>query len=176
MQSVILYALVAWLLVRRIKRSIGFQKYNPTTLIMRMVAFGIIALSILCTSIIFPSVLWYEGLGIIAGLVLAYIATNHAEFEKRENVLYFKTHVWIEIIVICLFLARFIYRIVITKDMFQPGEDQQDLQTKIHTMHDPITGFILFTFCAYYIGYYSFILKEGKKVMKTDSGATPNLK
>ena len=168
MQPIFLFALVSLLLLRRIKRSVGFQKYNSTVLIIRMVIFGIITLSILSTSILFPSALPYQGLGVIAGLVLAYIATNHAQFEKREDGLYFKTHVWIEIIVICLFLARFIYRIVVVKDMFQPNQSQEDLQTKMQAMQDPYTSSVLFVFCAYYIGYFSFILKEAKKKATTD--------
>jgi hypothetical protein len=161
--------LVALLLFRRIKRSVGFQKYNETSLIIRMVLFSIVSLLFLGFGFLYPMAFINDGVGIIAGLILAYIATNHAQFEKRDNGLYFKTHVWIELAVVCLFLFRFIYRMVIVKDMFQPDQDQQDMQTKMQTMHDPITGGILFTFCAYYIGYFSFILKEGKAEMKKDS-------
>lgn len=165
MQKLIVIVVLVLILSRRIKRSIGFQKYNQTTLIIRMVAFGIITISVLLTSIIYPPTLFYDVAGIIAGLILAYIATNHAQFEKREDGLYFKTHIWVEIAVIALFLARFVYRFVLVKDMFQSDENQQDIQTRMHSMRDPVTGAILFAFCAYYLGYFSFILKEGKKAL-----------
>lgn len=112
-----------------------------------------------------PSILIPDGIGIITGLVLAYIATNHAQFEKRGEGLYFKTHIWVEIVVIVLFLVRFSYRLYVLRDMFQPGQTQLDAQTRIEYMRDPFTGFIFLTFCTYYIGYYSFILKEGKKAL-----------
>jgi len=166
MQNIVLVSVLVLIIIQRIKRSIGFQKYNPTTLIIRMVAFGIMTLAILSSSILYPLTLFYDGLGVIAGLVLAYIATNHAEFEKKEDGLYFKTHIWVEIVVIALFLARFVYRVVMVKDMFQSDESQQDIQTRMHSIRDPVTGTILFAFCTYYLGYFTFILREGKKALK----------
>jgi len=166
MKFVVIIALVTMLIVRRIKRSIGFQKFNETTLIIRMVLFGVIILSILSYAITNPASIVWDVLGIVVGMILAYVATNHAQFEKREDALYFKTHVWVEIAVICLFLARFVYRILILKDMFQPDQSQEDVQAKLQYMRDPLTGSILFAFCTYYIGYFLFILKEGKKALK----------
>jgi hypothetical protein len=174
MQFTFIIFLVALILFRRVKRSIGFQKYNETTLIVRMVLFSIITLSILAFALVNPMSLIADGIGILAGLILAYIATNHAQFEKREDGLYFKTHIWVEVAVICLFLARFAYRFVIVKDIFQSDESQQDMQVRMHTMQDPVTGSILFAFCTYYIGYFSFVLKEGKKAMKNNSDSAPN--
>jgi len=129
------------------------------------VLFALFALSLLSGVIMSPSILIPDGIGIITGLVLAYIATNHAQFEKRGEGLYFKTHIWVEIVVIVLFLVRFSYRLYVLRDMFQPGQTQLDAQTRIEYMRDPFTGFIFLTFCTYYIGYYSFILKEGKKAL-----------
>ncbi|HTB32680.1 MAG TPA: hypothetical protein VK808_11670 [Bacteroidia bacterium] len=166
MQFTFVIFLVTLILFRRVKRSIGFQKYSQPTLIIRVVLFSIITLAILAFAILNPKVLLPDGLGILAGLVLAYIATNHAQFEKREDGLYYKTHLWVEITVICLFLARFIYRVVILKDMFQPDQSQQEIHERMQSIQDPITGSILFAFCTYYIGYFSFILKEAKKEIK----------
>lgn len=174
MQFIFIIALITLLLVRRIKRSIGFQKFNQTSLIVRMVLFGVVILSILSYAIVNPIALIPDTIGLIAGLVLAYIATHHAKFEKRADGLYFKTHVWVEMTVIALFIARIIYRVLILKDMMQPGQDQQDMQEKMQTLRDPWTSSILFVFCTYYIGYFSFILKEGKTAMKSDGGDTPN--
>lgn len=165
MKVVVLITLVALLLVRRIQRSIGFQQYRQTTLTFRMVLFALFALSLLSGGIVSPSLLIPDGIGIIAGIVLAYIATNHAQFEKRGEGIYFKTHIWVEIVVITLFVLRFSYRLYMMRDMFQPGQTELDPQTKIAYMHDPFTEFIFLTFCTYYIGYYSFILKEAKKVL-----------
>lgn len=166
MKIIILITLVALLLVRRLQRSIGFQQYRQTTLIVRMILFAVLALSLLSSAVIRPVGLIPDIIGIIAGLVLAYIATNHAEFEKREERLYFKTHIWVEIIVIILFLVRFSYRLYMMRNMFQPGQTQIDAQTRMEYMRDPFTALIFLTFCAYYIGYYAFIIKEGKKILK----------
>jgi hypothetical protein len=165
MKVVILITLVLLLVARRIQHSIGFQQYRQTTLTVRMVLFVLFALSLLSGGLVTPSLLIPNGIGIIAGLVLAYIATNHTQFEKRGEGLYFKTHIWVEIVVITLFVVRFSYRLYVMRDMFQPGQTELDPQTKIAYMHDSFTGFIFLTFCTYYIGYYSFILKEAKKAL-----------
>lgn len=131
-----------------------------------MLIFGVIAILFLSGSIVNTAVLIPDAIGIIAGLILAYIATNHAKFEKRENGLYFKTHIWVEIAIIVLFLARFGYRIFMLRNMFQPGESPEEMQSHMQNMQDPFTGAVIFAFCTYYIGYFSFILKEGKKALK----------
>lgn len=166
MNFTVIILLAALVLFRRIKRSIGFQKFNEASLIIRMVIFGLVSLLILFSAIIYPMALIGDGIGIIAGLVLAYIATNHAQFEKREKGLYFKTHIWVEITVIVLFVIRFAYRFYMYKDMFQPNESPHEMQNRMQTMQDPFTSVVIFLFCAYYIGYFSFILKEAKKAMK----------
>ncbi len=166
MKFPIIVFLIALILARRIRRSIGFQKFNEPLLIVRVVLFSIVSVLFLAFAFLYPMAFVSDGLGIIIGLVLAYTATNHAKFEKRENGLYFKTHIWVEIVVITLFLARFVYRVVVLKDMFEPDQSQQDIQARMQSMRDPITGAVLFAFCTYYIGYFSFILKEGRKALK----------
>ena len=170
MQTPVVIALIVLLLIRRIKRSVGFQKFNETTLIIRMVLFGLVIVSILSFAIIYPMALIPDFIGIAVGLGLAYIATNHAQFEKRENGVYFKTHIWVEMAVIGLFIARMVYRIVVVKDIFQDTQTNEDIQAKMNYMRDPLTGSIMFAFCTYYIGYFSFILKEGKAALKDNSG------
>lgn len=166
MKLTVLIALVTLLLVRRIQRSIGFQKYRESNLITRIVLFVLVGALLLSGSVINPSILIPDSIGIIGGLVLAYIATNHAKFEKRGNGLYFKTHIWVEVVIIALFIARFAYRMYMFKDLFQPDESPQDMQARMQTMRDPFTGAVIFAFCTYYIGYFAFILKEGKKALQ----------
>jgi hypothetical protein len=173
MNGPFLIGLLVLLVILRIKRSIGFQPFRESTLIIRIVSFGILAIMLLSGAVIFPMMLIGDGIGIIAGLILAYIATNHAKFEKRENKLFFKTHIWVEVTVLILFVVRFAYRFFILKGMFQPNESPEDMQKSMQTMQDPLTGAAIFAFCAYYIGYFSFILKEGKKVLKEGVAQNP---
>ncbi len=171
MQQIIGIALLTLIILRRMKRSVGFQRYNKITLVIRMILFALIALFILSYDlgfygIVSSTALVPDGIGIMAGLALAYVATYHAQFEKREDGLYYKTHIWVEATVVCLFIARFIYRIFISKDMFQPEQTGQDVQARMQAMRDPVTRSILFIFCTYYLGYFSFVFKEGRKALK----------
>jgi hypothetical protein len=172
MKFTFIFILITLLILRRISRGIGFQKFSSASLIVRMIIFAMVALFILAFDVGYyainsPVSLIPDAISIVAGLVLAYIATNHAQFENRENGLYFKTHVWVEITVIILFLARFIYRVFVLKDVFQPDQDQQDIHNRMKYMRDPASRSVLFVFCTYYLGYFSFVLKEGKKVLKS---------
>lgn len=162
MKAIILIVLVTLIAVRRIQRSIGFQLYRKQTLVARVALFGVLAAVLLYGAALYPTQLIPDVIGIIAGLALAYIATRHAQFEKRENRLYFKTHILVEIIVIALFLVRFAYRLYINRDTFNNAATTQNMQTRIDYFRDPFTGLIFLAFCFYYIGYYSFILKEGR--------------
>jgi membrane protein CcdC involved in cytochrome C biogenesis len=165
MQNTFIIFLVALLLFRRLKNSVGFQKFSLPALVGKVTIFILISAFYIIAAQRNSQVLNILA-GVFSGLVLAYVATYHARFEKRENGLFYRTHVWVEIIVVCLFLFRFVYRLVILKDIIQPGNDMQDASAKMKAMQDPVTGILLLCFCTYYIGYYTFILMEGRRAIK----------
>ena len=62
-------------------------------------------------SALHPLSYFYDLIGIALGLILTVYALKHVSIENRGGVLYFRTHLWVELIVLFLFLYRFLYRI-----------------------------------------------------------------
>jgi len=113
--------------------------------------------------------LFYNCIGVVAGLMLSYIATNQAEFQKKDGEMYYKTHITVEIVIVFLFLVRFAYRLIVFKEMLRGNYTQQDIQeNQSEFLRSPLTGFVLFVVAAYYISYFAFILNEGKKVLNEE--------
>ncbi|XBM32856.1 hypothetical protein AAG663_11675 [Bacillus licheniformis] len=66
---------------------------------------------LLTMSALHPLSYFYDLIGIALGLILTVYALKHVSIENRGGVLYFRTHLWVELIVLFLFLYRFLYRI-----------------------------------------------------------------
>jgi len=103
-------ALIVFLIYRRIKRTIGFQKYIPAVIVTRIILFSIVSAIVLFFTVTQINSLIADIAGFSIGLLLLYLAIKNKVFEKREKGLYYRAHIWIELIIMILFLARFVYR------------------------------------------------------------------
>jgi hypothetical protein len=151
--------IIAFILYRRIKRSIGFQPYKKSRLITRIVIFSIVIVLLLITSALHPISYLYDAVGIILGIVLVIYAMKHSTFEMRNDTLFYRTHIWIESFVIFLFLSRFAYRIVSMMHL-KSQIDMNNPQNAGYYSKDPVTLSVFFLLAAYYIGFYVFVLKR----------------
>ncbi|MGO0059166.1 hypothetical protein ACTID9_03980 [Brevibacillus fluminis] len=153
--------LIIFILYRRIKRSVGFQKFAPRRMRFRMVIFAIIGLLLLVAGYVHPILYLADAAGIACGILLAFFAVRHCTFEWRGPDLYHRTHIGIEMAVLALFLGRIAFRFAF---MFSPAgqaalaNDPTQMQ---QYSRDPWTAFVFFILVAYYIWYYRFLLKEG---------------
>jgi cytochrome b561 len=94
----------------------------------------------------------YDLAGILLGAVLVVYARKNIMFEYRENALFYRTHLWIELFIIFLFLSRLVYRMITTSNT-----------VPVTYGTDPATLLIFFLLAVYYIGFNSFVLKKGKE-------------
>ncbi|MEC1021191.1 sporulation protein [Bacillus paralicheniformis] len=95
----------------KFKRSVGYQPLKPARMLFRIILFSGIFVFLLTMSALHPLSYFYDLIGIALGLILTVYALKHVSIENRDGILYFKTHLWIELIVLLLFLYRFLYRI-----------------------------------------------------------------
>lgn len=153
--------LIVFVLYRRIKRSVGYQKFTPRRMRFRMAVLGIIGILLLVAGYMHPILYLADAAGIACGITLAYFAVRHCTFEWRDQDLYYRTHIWIEMLVLALFSGRIAFRFIF---MFSP-EGQAMLANDPAQMQqytrDPWTAFVFFIIVAYYIWYFRFLLKEG---------------
>jgi len=171
---VIPIALVALMVYRRSKRSIGFQKLRPGRLKFRLVAFGIIGLLILGVGFMHPIHFIAYALGLGAGLLLGREAIRHTRFEQRADGWYARTHIWVELTVLALFLGRIAYRIVVmlatpTPTTIGAGANPND---PMQMTRDPWTAGIFFVIISYYMLYYGYLLREERK-LESGTAAMP---
>jgi hypothetical protein len=159
-------ALIVFLIYRRIKRTIGFQKYIPAVMITRIVLFSLVSSMVLFFTVTQTISLIADIAGISIGLSLLYLAIKNTVFEKREGGLYYRTHIWIELTIMILFLGRFIYRFygIFTSQI--SSHSPEEMPNSVQNLRDPLTSSVFLVICAYYIGYFTYILKHGKKALQ----------
>ncbi|WP_336772373.1 sporulation protein [Paenibacillus sp. MMO-58] len=157
--------IILFVVYRRLKRSVGFQPFKPSRLKMRIGIFSIIGILLLASGFPHPAIYISDAIGIACGAVIAYYAIKHSRFEQREDTLFYRTHVGIETLVVLLFIGRIAFRII---EMFGTGGttamnpaalNNETAQMQQYT-NDPLTAATFFLLVAYYIGYYTFILRK----------------
>ncbi|MGE8205309.1 sporulation protein [Heyndrickxia sp. NPDC080065] len=157
------FLVVGLILYRRIKRSIGFQPLKKRRLVVRITIFSIVVILLLLTSALHPISFLYDFVGVVLGLVLLFYAMKHSTFEQKNEIIYYRTHIWIESIVLLLFLSRFLYRIF---EVYTLSKTQPQMTPQMYG-RDPLTLGVFFILAVYYIGYYSFVLVKSKSMDHT---------
>lgn len=148
----VMAALLVWVIYRRIQRTIGFQRFVRRRIYTRIVIIGIIGALVLASGIAHPIVYAGDAAGAAAGAALALVALRFLVFERRENEWYYRTHVWIESVVLVLFLARLVLRVW---EVIQHGGRQSAAQAE-----DPLTAGAIFMFVSYYVTFSIGLLRR----------------
>ena len=154
--------LVGYLIYRRVQKTIGFQKYTKSRLIFRIVLFSLVSTLIMAVTIFNPMALVANLVGIILGIVLVYFAAKNTIFENRGDGLYYRTHIWVELTVLFLFFSRLLYRFYTMAQVMKDADASERMQNRMDDLRNPFTSGVFFIICAFYIGYFLFILKHAK--------------
>ncbi|RED55476.1 DUF1453 family protein [Cohnella lupini] len=153
--------LIGLIMYRRIRRSIGFQKYSARRMKFRIGIFAVIGVLLIATGFSHPIRYIADAAGIAIGAVLAYLAIRYSEFERSgDGNLYYNTHTGIQAAVVILFVGRLAYRLIFMYDGSTPTGSGQEFTQQFSS--DPWTAAIFFILVAYYLGYYVFLLRQEK--------------
>lgn len=155
--------LLAWVVYRRIRRTIGFQRFVRKRLLVRIWIMGIIAALVVGLGVLHPAVYLGDAAGALAGGLLAYAAARYLSFERRDGEWYYRTHAWVETVVLVLFIGRIAYRLV---QSIQAGQHHQG----VTRMEDPLTAGALMMFVCYYIIFAVVLLRREKKLVPDAGG------
>ncbi|SFC65924.1 hypothetical protein SAMN05443252_105116 [Bacillus sp. OV322] len=162
-QFLYVFLIVGFFLYRRIRRSIGFQPYKARRLIARTLIFSLLAILLIASCVNHPISFVYTLIGIALGGILLFYGIRHSTFELRSGIIYYRTSIWVESLVLLLFLSRFIFRFLILIQMMgQQKNSLNSTQYSQHFMKDPLTIAVFFILVVYYIGFYLFVYKKGK--------------
>lgn len=157
--------LIIFILYRRIRRTVGFQKFSPRTMRFRIGIFGLIGILLLTAGYLHPILYLADAAGIACGVLLAVLAVRHCVFEWRGQDLCYRTHIGIEMLVLALFLGRLAFRFVYMFSAAGQAAMANDPAQMQQYTRDPWTAVVFFILVTYYIWYYSYLLKEGKKTL-----------
>lgn len=155
--------LIAFMLYRRFKRTIGFQKLTRSRLIFRSVVFGILGCVFLYMGMVHPINYVADAVGLVGGLVLSYYAVKHLRFEKRQDGWYFRTHIGIEIAVLVILMSRIGYRLIGIY-LQAPAAQAAAASSMQDFAKDPLTVGIFFVLIAYYLRYFTHLLGREKQL------------
>ncbi len=153
--------LIAFVLYRRIRKTIGFQKLAKGPMTARIVIFAVIGALMLAAGAVHPVLYLYDLAGIAAGIILAYYAIRTATFERRGDNWFYRPNPWVGIILLGLFIGRMAdrlyegYAIYKSSSAYTEGNQAQ-------FYHDPFTAVVLFAIVAYYVVYYTFVIRKEK--------------
>ncbi|TWK82304.1 hypothetical protein CHCC20335_3347 [Bacillus paralicheniformis] len=131
-------------------------------MVFRMVLFSGIFMTLLTMSSLHPLSYLYDLIGILLGLMLTIYALKHVSIENRGGIIYFRTHMWVELIVLCIFLYRFLSRLIEINGLETALLNGGSAAYGTFLAQDPATMIGFFVLAVYYVGFSFFVLKKGK--------------
>lgn len=139
-------ALIAWRICRRIRRNIGRQILQPRRIIWRLVLFGVVSLFIILAGFQYPLLLAGYGGGILGGAILGLLGLKLTQFETTEAGHFYIPDTRIGVAVSLLFAGRIFYRMaVLNSASLAPGHPPPG--------QSPLTYLIVGLTFGYYIVY-----------------------
>ncbi len=171
-QLLIPVLLIGFLIYRRIKKTIGFQKYSQGKLIFRIVLFSLVSVLLLALTVFHPISFISDIVGIALGVGLVYLAIKNTKFEQRTDGMYYRTHIWIELSVLLLILGRVAFRLFKMSQVFDKMDELQQNRDALKDISNPFTASIFFILCTYYICYFAFILKKAQALKAETANST----
>ncbi|SDO90406.1 hypothetical protein SAMN04487897_12658 [Paenibacillus sp. yr247] len=156
------FLFIGFFIYRRTKRTIGFQKLSRGRLKFRLTLFSILGLIIFLLGFVHPIHFIGYIIGLAAGIGLGLTAIRHTRFEHRADGWYYRTHLWIEIAVLVLFLSRIVYRLAFITLSADPANMNPADPTQF--TKDPVTAGVFFIIVSYYILFFGYLLREEAKL------------
>lgn len=157
--------IICFFIYRRTKRTIGFQKLAKGRLKFRLTLFSILGIAIFLLGFVHPIHFIGYLIGLAAGAGLGLTAIRHTRFEHRADGWYYRTHLWIEIAVLVLFLSRIIYRVAFIA--LSPTPANMNPADLTQFTKDPVTAGVFFIIVSYYILFFGYLLREESKLDST---------
>lgn len=157
-------ALIGFMLYRRFKRTVGFQKLTRSRFWFRIILFSLIGCVFLYLGFLHPLNLIADAVGLVCGLVLSHYAIKHTRIEKREDGWYYSTHLGVQIIVMLLLVARIGYKMLSMYTMSPEAMAAANADPTQQFTKDPLTMGVFFVLVSFYIRFFLYLLKQSGKL------------
>jgi hypothetical protein len=144
---VVVGALLAWRIYRRIRRNIGRQKLRPVRIIVSLVLFGVVSLVVIVVGLQSPGLLAGYAGGILGGAALGFVGLKLTRFDTTGEGHFYTPDTRIGVGISLLLTGRIIYRIaVLNTASLAPNHPP--------AMNSPLTFLIVGLTAGYYMVYY----------------------
>lgn len=164
---VIPFLIFGFFIYRRAKRTIGFQKLSRGRLTFRLSLFGLLGVIIFILGFVHPIHFIGYLIGLAGGALLGRTAIRHTRFEHRTDGWYYRTHLWVEVTVLVLFLGRIAYRYAAIAIITGTGSGSATTFSWADFSQftkDPVTAGVFFIIVSYYVLFFGYLLREGSKL------------
>lgn len=159
---IVIAALILFVIYRRVRRTIGFQKFVKRQVMTRMIIFAAIGVLLVAAGYTHPEIYLWDLVGVVIGSVIAYISMRTTTFERRGNNWFYRPHPWIGVLLLVLLVGRIVYRLYVDYRLFDTTHANAHAeQTQMSAYaNDPLTVTIFFTLISYYVIYFIFLLRR----------------
>jgi hypothetical protein len=154
--AVLVTAIVAFGIYRRVRRNIGRQTLTAGRQYARMAIFAVVCLILALAHPLQPLAVAYIASGLIVGAAVGWFALRHTEFEATPEGYFYTPHMYIGIAVTALFIGRILYRLTLVYSM---TSDMSAGKRPPAPDNNPLTLGILFLTAGYYIVYCTGLLQ-----------------
>lgn len=152
--------LLLFVLYRRVRRAVGFQRLVPAQLWVQTAMFAVICALILQSGVLHPTMLAADLVGIAVGATLAVVAMRATLVEQRDDACYYRPHPWIGMAVALVFIVRLGYRFVGLHAGVKGGGTGFPLRFQEYSS-DPVTTGVYFLVAAYWGVFNASLLRRG---------------
>lgn len=167
LSTVLIGAVVLFILYRRFRRNIGRQRLRPTAMWIRVGILSLVCVLLLASPFRTGMSIVAAAVGIVIGIGLGFYALAHTRFETTPEGRFYTPNGYIGMGVTALLIGRLIYRFTVVYPVIHSAAQQaaQDPQLQASPFaayqRSPLTLGIYFLLAGYYISYYvSVILKS----------------
>lgn len=143
---ILLAALFAWSIYRRVRRNIGRQKLRPRRTITSIIILSGVSVLIVGTSLHNAHLLLGFGGGLLPGALLGFVGLRLTRFETNDEGHFYTPNTHIGVALSLLLAGRIAYRFLVLNN-------SADMAGHPPPMQSPLTFFIFGLTAGYYIVY-----------------------
>jgi len=161
---VLLGALLAWRIARRVRRLIGRQQVRPRRLIATTIFFPLLVVLFFISELRHIELVAALAGGVTAGIVVGVIGLRLTRFEATDAGLFYTPHAGIGIVLSLLLVGRLLYRFA----TLYLVSGRIDPQTMSSFGRSPLTLFVFGLVAGYYVTWAMGILRWRRAVTSTN--------
>lgn len=168
LNTVLIGALVLFVLYRRFRRNIGRQRLRETAMWIRVVILTLVCLLLLLSPFRTSMSLVAAAIGVVIGIGLGFYALAHTKFETTAEGRFYTPNGYIGMGVSALLIGRLIYRFTViypaVHSAAQQAAQDPQFQGSVFAAYQrsPLTLGIYFLLAGYYVCYYVSVIMKSR--------------